>query len=176
MSLIWRRRRTGTGRKSLKISLFDMRCFSASSDFSFKLFFYGLMAFAFLRFHFESITYWASIFFCSQNWETSTQGMKSLTRREFQHVEATCRVFSKVEGFPLFPSWLRRSKEGIESPQWIYFNDRISCWWIDVFVLEEAVKNVRTTVLTVGLEHCKPMNRIDCSKIDTCNVTIRKTT
>ena len=65
---------------------------------------------------------WSSVhlpIFLALKLRDSTQGMVVLTRREVDHgVRATLRFLSKVDFFPFFRSWFKRSKEGLNPEQW----------------------------------------------------------
>ena len=67
--ILFRRRRYGIWGQvgNLKSSHFDLHRFNAISDLSCEFFFYGLAAFDYLFFHFNSMTHPPAILICFQN-------------------------------------------------------------------------------------------------------------
>ena len=116
-----------------KSALFDVRRFSAISEFVFENFFLwinGVWIFP-LPFHTDhTSTYHSHLF---SKLKESTQKTELLTRKEVEHaVRTPLRSLSKVEYFPLVPSSMERFKKRIEPSQRIPQHNWTSRWWIDL--------------------------------------------
>ena len=97
------------------MSYFDLRRFTAIPDLPSTIFFLYISDFRLYLLLFNLIIYPPTILPLFSKWRESTQGMAVLTRREVDGgVRAPLRFLSKVDLFPFFRSWFKRSKEGFD--------------------------------------------------------------
>ena len=116
-----------------KSALFDVRRFSAISEFVFENFPLWISGVWLVPLPFQTdhiSTYHSHLF---SKLRKSTQEMELLTRKEVeQAVRTPLRFLSKAEYFPFVPSSMERFKKRIEPSQRILEYNWISCWWIDL--------------------------------------------